>query len=153
MRVALLAVLASACSSAPKAAEPTPPGTAAAAAPAAAGATPAAATASAGTSTMSAAKAAYSCFSYVSKNSTTTRHACMRSDDCAPYLEQARAVGGIRELSGCAAAPTVHCFHQVGTADEPDGLDVCQPTLEECKTARTDVVRAKMAVDTDCAVR
>lgn len=77
----------------------------------------------------------------------------MRTDDCAPYLEQAKSVGGIRALSGCAAVPTVYCFHQVATADEPDGLEVCQPTLEECKVARADIVRAKMSVDSDCAQR
>jgi hypothetical protein len=77
----------------------------------------------------------------------------MRTEDCGPYLDQAKSVGGIRELTGCANVATVYCFHQVGSADEPDGLDVCQPTLDECKTARTDVVRAKMSVDTDCAQR
>lgn len=105
------------------------------------------------TAQVDATKPGYSCFSYVSTNSTQTRHACMRSDDCAPYLEQAKSVGGIRELSGCAAVPSVYCFHQVATADEPDGLEVCQPTLEECKVARADIVRAKMSVDSDCAQR
>jgi hypothetical protein len=119
-------------------------------------ATPAAATLPAGTTSTaptSAGGGRYSCFSYVSKNSTVTRHACMRTEDCGPYLDQAKSVGGIRELTGCANVATVYCFHQVGSADEPDGLDVCQPTLDECKTARTDVVRAKMSVDSDCAQR
>lgn len=119
-------------------------------------ATPAAATLPAGTTSTaptSTGGGRYSCFSYVSKNSTVTRHACMRTEDCGPYLDQAKSVGGIRELTGCANVATVYCFHQVGSADEPDGLDVCQPTLDECKTARTDVVRAKMSVDSDCAQR
>lgn len=131
-------------------ASPTPGGPAATPA-----ATPAAATMPPGTTSSAPASGGghYSCFSYVSKNSTVTRHACMLSEDCGPYLEQAKSVGGIRELSGCANVPTVYCFHQVGSADEPDGLEVCQPTLDECKTARADVVRAKMSVDSDCAQR
>jgi hypothetical protein len=95
----------------------------------------------------------YSCFEYVAKNSAVKRHACMRSEDCAPYLEQAKSLSGIREITGCASMQTVYCFHQVGTQDDPEGLDVCQPTLDECKSARTDVVKAKMSVDTDCAQR
>jgi hypothetical protein len=98
-------------------------------------------------------KAQYSCFSYVTGNNKTPRHACMRSDECGPYLDQAKSVGGIRELSGCANVASVYCFHQVATKEEPDGLDVCQATLDECKTARTDVVKAKMSVDSDCAQR
>lgn len=119
-------------------------------------ATPAAATLPVGTAANAPASTGggrYSCFSYVSKNSTVTRHACMRTEDCGPYLDQAKSVGGIRELTGCANVATVYCFHQVGSADEPDGLDVCQPTLDECRTARADVVRAKMSVDSDCAQR
>jgi len=99
------------------------------------------------------AKPYYSCFQYVAKNSTAKRHACMRTEDCGPYLEQAKSVAGIRELSGCASVQTVFCFHQVGTKDDPEGLDVCQPTLDECKNARADIVKAKMSVDTDCGQR
>jgi len=95
----------------------------------------------------------YSCFSYLTGNSTVKRHACMRTDDCGPYLEQAKGVGGIRDVSGCANVAAVYCFHQVPTKDDPEGLDVCQPTLDECKTARSDAVKAKMSVDTDCTQR
>jgi hypothetical protein len=104
------------------------------------------------TTTMRKDKLQYSCFSYVTGNSKSPRHACMRTDECAPYLEQAKTVGGIRELSACANVATVFCFHQVSN-DEPDGLEVCQPTLDECKTARADVARAKMSVDSDCVQR
>ena len=77
----------------------------------------------------------------------------MRTEDCGPYLEQTKSVPGIRDVSGCANVPAVYCFHQVATKDEPEGLDVCQPTLDDCKTARSDAVRAKLSVDTDCAQR
>jgi hypothetical protein len=77
----------------------------------------------------------------------------MRTAECGPYLEQAKSVGGIHETSGCANVATVYCFHQVATKDDPDGLDVCQLSFDECKTARADVVRAKMSVDSDCSVR
>jgi len=117
-------------------------------------------TSSTGTTTVSGAqpaatgKSSYSCFSYVTGNfKTPPRHACMRTDDCGPYLEQAKSVGGIREVTGCANVPAVYCFHQVASKDEPEGLDVCQPTLDECKTARADVVKAKMSVDSDCGQR
>ena len=103
--------------------------------------------------TPTAQKPYYSCFSYTAKNSTQKRNACMRTEDCGPYLEQAKSVAGIRELTGCASVQTVFCFHQVGTKDDPEGLDVCQPTLDQCKAARADVVKAKMSVDTDCAQR
>ena len=75
----------------------------------------------------------------------------MRSDDCGPYLDQMKTVPGIRDVTGCASVPAVFCFHQVATKEEPEGLDVCQPTLDECKSERTDVVKAKMSVDTDCS--
>jgi hypothetical protein len=77
----------------------------------------------------------------------------MRSEDCGPYLEQAKTVGGIRDVSGCANVATVYCFHQVATNDDPEGLDVCQPTPDECKAARVDVIKAKMSVDSDCGQR
>ena len=93
----------------------------------------------------------YSCFTYVAGNTTAKRHACTRTEDCVPYLEQAQALGGFRELSGCANVPTVHCFHVVATRDEPDGLDMCQPTLDACKTARAEAVKAKISVETECA--
>lgn len=146
MKVALALVLAVGCSSSPKAQGTT--STSSSAMPAA---EPAAATRPPAPVLPAARGSQYSCFSYVSKNSTQQRHACMRSDDCGPYLEQARSLGGIRELSGCATVPSVYCFHQAATQDEPDGLEVCQPTLDECKAARADVVRAKMPVDSDCA--
>jgi hypothetical protein len=98
------------------------------------------------------AKSSYSCFSYVSGDNKK-HSACMRTDDCGPYLEQTKSVKGIRDVSGCASVATVYCFHQPPSKDDPDGLEVCQPTLDECKVARTDVVKAKMSVDSDCAQR
>ena len=97
-------------------------------------------------------KSSYSCFSYVSGDNKK-HSACMRTDDCGPYLEQTKSVKGIRDVSGCASVATVYCFHQPPSKDDPDGLEVCQPTLDECKVARTDVVKAKMSVDSDCGQR
>lgn len=99
------------------------------------------------------AKSHYSCFSYASKTSATKRHACSRADDCAGYLDQAKSVPGLKDFSGCETVASVFCFHQVGTKDDPDGEDICQPTLDECKTGRSDVVKAKMEVDSECAAR
>ena len=99
------------------------------------------------------APAQYSCFAYASKNSATKRHACSRSDECAGYLDQARGVPGLKDFSGCELVASVFCFHQVGSHDDPDGEEICQPTLDECKTGRADVVKAKMAVDSECAPR
>lgn len=162
MKLVPLLALVLACSSPSRPAAEAPAGGASPAAPATATGTatptptPAAASLPAGaapTPSASTGGGHYSCFSYVSKNSTVTRHACMRTEDCTSYLDQAKSVGGIRELSGCANVTAVYCFHQVASADEPEGLDVCQPTLDECRTARADVVRAKMSVDSDCAQR
>src|SRR5688500_5866363 len=136
-----LGAIAAGCSSAPKQDTTTP--SSASSSPAATPGEPATATAPAAqpatavttttTTTRPSApagtKLSYSCFTYVAGNTTIKRHACMRTEDCVPYLDQARALGGFRELSGCANVPTVHCFHIVATKDEPDGLDMCQPTL------------------------
>jgi hypothetical protein len=157
MKLVPLLALVLACSSPSRPAAQAPAGGASPAAPATATPTPTPAAASipagAAPTSSSTGGGHYSCFSYVSKNSTVTRHACMRTEDCTSYLDQAKSVGGIRELSGCANVTAVYCFHQVASADEPEGLDVCQPSLDECRTARADVVRAKMSVDSDCAQR
>jgi hypothetical protein len=96
-------------------------------------------------------KGPYSCFSYASKSSTMKRHGCARGDDCASYLDQAKSLPGLKDFSGCETVATVFCFHQSGSKDDPDGQDICQPTLDECKVGRADVMRAKMAVDSECS--
>jgi hypothetical protein len=150
MKLAVALLLVAACgSSKPATTPPTQP----AATTTSTATTPGTAASTTAAKMPNAGKSQYSCFSYVTGNSKTPRHACMRSDDCGPYLEQAKSVGGIRELSGCANVATVYCFHEVATKDEPEGLDVCQPTLDECKAARTDVIKAKMSVDGDCGQR
>jgi hypothetical protein len=97
-------------------------------------------------------KPLYSCFSYVAAGSNTKRTNCMRTDDCPAYVEQAKSIKGIRDLTGCASVATVWCFHQV-VKDDPIGVDVCQPSVDECKTSRTGAVKARESVDTDCAQR
>ena len=97
-------------------------------------------------------KALYSCFSYLAANTTSKRHNCMRTKDCPDLLEQAKAIKGIRELTGCASVDSVWCFHQVVKGD-PEGVDVCQPTQADCTAARGAAVKAKESVDTDCAQR
>ena len=96
---------------------------------------------------------AYSCFSYTNKASTVKRHSCMRTADCATYLEQAKAVGSLRDFSGCATVEQLYCFHQAPSKVEPDGLDVCQPTLADCKQERATLVKAGTSVDSDCTTR
>lgn len=103
-------------------------------------------------SQVAAKKPLYSCFSYVAVNTTTKRHNCMRSADCPDLLDQAKAIKGIRELTGCASVDSVWCFHQVVTGD-PEGVDVCQPTQADCAATRSAAVKAKQSVDTDCAQR
>jgi hypothetical protein len=85
----------------------------------------------------------YSCFSYTSRNSKDQRTACMRTSDCAPYLDQAKQVGGIVEVSGCANANVVFCF---ATGEE----EVCQPTLESCTAERALLVKKGTSVTGDC---
>jgi hypothetical protein len=85
----------------------------------------------------------YSCFSYTSRNSKDQRTACMRTADCGPYLDQAKQVGGIVEVSGCANASVVFCF---ATGDE----EVCQPTLESCTSERALLVKKGTSVTGDC---
>jgi hypothetical protein len=97
-------------------------------------------------------KPLYSCFSYVAVNTTTKRHTCMRTADCPSYVEQARSIKGLRELTGCESMASVWCFHQLAK-DEPEGVDVCQPTLDDCNAARAAAVKAKESVDTPCAQR
>lgn len=103
-------------------------------------------------SQVAAKKPLYSCFSYIAVNTTTKRHNCMRSADCPDLLDQAKAIKGIRELSGCASVESVWCFHQVVKGD-PEGVDVCQPTQADCTATRTAAVKAKESVDTECAPR
>src|SRR5215813_6382575 len=81
-------------------------------------------------------KPQYSCFAYASKNSAMKRHACARSDDCGGYLDQAKNVPGLKDFTTCEVVASVFCFHQAATADDPDGEDICQPTLDECKAGR-----------------
>lgn len=94
----------------------------------------------------------YSCFSYTGGNTTTQRHNCMRTLDCPDMLEQAKQVKGVRDLTGCAPVTSVWCFHQVVQGDS-EGVDVCQPTVEDCTATRAAVVKAKESVDTECAAR
>lgn len=84
----------------------------------------------------------YSCFSYTS--GATKRYGCARSSDCDDYLEQARAVGGLRDLTACTAVPTVACFHT-----KTDDSDICQPTMELCASERATMKSA----DSDCVTR
>jgi hypothetical protein len=98
---------------------------------------------------MGAAKAGtYSCFSY-SGGGTSRRHACSKTDECPTYLEQAKQVGGVRDLTGCAPVEAVWCFQQT-SAEDPDGSDVCQPSPAECTSARDALLKARMSVKTDC---
>jgi hypothetical protein len=106
----------------------------------------------AGGSAAAGGKPLYSCFTYVAAGSNTKRTNCMRTDDCPAYVEQAKSIKGIRDLTGCASVATVWCFHQV-VKDDPIGVDVCQPTADECKTSRTAAVKARESVDTDCTQR
>lgn len=100
----------------------------------------------ASTSSMTTAVApSYSCFSYTS--GATKRFGCARTADCEDYLEQARAVGGLKDLNGCATVDAVFCFH-AKTADA-DGNDICQPTMELCASERAGLKSA----DSDCARR
>lgn len=85
----------------------------------------------------------YSCFGYTSRNSKDQRTACMRTSDCGPYLDQAKQVGGIVEVSGCANANVVFCF---ATGEE----EVCQPTLESCTAERALLVKKGTSVTGDC---
>jgi hypothetical protein len=77
----------------------------------------------------------------------------MRTDDCGQYIEQMKVVEGVRDISPCTTVKEVHCFHQPPSQDEPDGQEICQATLTECKAAREDVIKAKMAVDSECQLR
>jgi hypothetical protein len=144
MRIALVLLIA--CSSPAK--STTSPATTSTSSTATTDATP---STTAPTTAPAKVKAQYSCFSYAAKNSTQKRHACARTDDCPPYLEQAKGIAGLKDFSGCENVATVFCFHQAGTTDAPDGQDVCQPSLDECKQGRADIVRAKLSVDSDCA--
>jgi hypothetical protein len=105
-----------------------------------------------GGSTAASSKPLYSCFSYVAAASNSKRNNCMRTEDCPAYVEQARSIKAIRDLTGCASVATVWCFHQV-VKDDPIGVDVCQPTADDCKASRTVAVKARESVDTDCAQR
>ena len=101
--------------------------------------------------TVVASKPQYSCFSYAAQHSTARRHACSRVDECPDYLEQAKSILGLTSFTTCENVATVFCFHQAATQDDADGQDICQPTLDECKTGRADVIKVKMAVDSECA--
>jgi hypothetical protein len=77
----------------------------------------------------------------------------MRTEECGPYLEQARQVGGIVADGGCASVEVLWCFHQAASKTDPQGLDVCQPSLDACKAERALLVKKGTSVDTDCAQR
>ena len=98
-------------------------------------------------------KSQNSCFTYSQRGSTVKRFACMRTEECGPYLEQARQVGGIVADGGCASVDVLFCFHQAATKTDPQGLDVCQPTLDACKAERSLLVKKGTSVDSDCAQR
>ena len=92
--------------------------------------------------------AIYSCFSYTSGR--TKHYGCALTSECDDYVEQARAIGGLRDLSGCATVDAVICFHQAPSSTDPDGSDICQPTMEACASERA---RAGKSADSDCAKR
>ena len=96
---------------------------------------------------------AYSCFTYSQRNSTAKRTACMRTEECGPYLDQAKQVGGIIEVTGCAPVDALWCFHQAPSKTDPQGADVCQPSMDACKSERVLLVRSGTSVDSDCAPR
>lgn len=100
------------------------------------------------TTTTTSTASSYSCFNYTSGG--TKRYACSRTAECDDYLEQARAVGGLQNLSACAKVEAVYCFH---AKTDAEGSDVCQPTLELCASERAALVRAKQPVESDCATR
>jgi hypothetical protein len=100
-----------------------------------------------------AAKPLYSCFSYSQRGATVKRSACMRTEECGPYLEQAKQVGGIVPDGGCASVDVLFCFHQAASKTDPQGLDVCQPTMDSCKSERALLVKKGSSADTDCAQR
>jgi hypothetical protein len=100
-----------------------------------------------------AAKPLYSCFSYSQRGATVKRSACMRTEECGPYLEQAKQVGGIVPDGGCASVAVLFCFHQAASKTDPQGLDVCQPTMDSCKSERALLVKKGSSADTDCAQR
>jgi hypothetical protein len=77
----------------------------------------------------------------------------MRSEECGPYLDQAKQVGGIVEVSGCASVDALWCFHQAASRTDPQGADVCQPSLESCKSERALLVKSGTSVDTECGPR
>ncbi len=97
-------------------------------------------------------KKLYSCYSYVAAATGAKRYNCMRTSDCPDLHEQAKQLKGIRELSDCAAVSTIWCFHQ-GVKSDPDGVDVCHPSLDDCTTARATAVKAKEPVDSECTIR
>jgi hypothetical protein len=99
------------------------------------------------------AKPLYSCFSYSQRGATVKRSACMRTEECGPYLEQAKQVGGIVPDGGCASVDVLFCFHQAASKTDPQGLDVCQPTMDSCKSERALLVKKGSSADTDCAQR
>lgn len=99
-------------------------------------------------SSSSSSSSSFSCFSYTSGG--TQRYACSTTPECEDYLAQARAVGGLQNLSGCTAVEAVYCFH---TKADAEGSDVCQPTLELCASERAALVRARQPVESDCATR
>lgn len=103
------------------------------------------------TATVTPTASSYSCFNYSSGG--TQRYGCSRTADCSDYLEQARAVGGLQNLSGCATVEAVFCFHHAPSAADAEGSDVCQPTMEACASERAALVRAGQSADSDCARR
>ncbi len=87
----------------------------------------------------------YSCFSYTS--GAAKRYGCARTTDCEDYLEQARTIGGLKDLDGCAKVDAVFCFS--AKTDTADASDICQPTMELCTAERAGLKSA----DSDCARR
>jgi hypothetical protein len=95
----------------------------------------------------------YSCFDYKSRNTTDVRHACMATSECDPYRDQAMQVGGLVDVTGCASVSSIYCFHQPASKTDPEGLDVCQPSMDSCKSERALLVKKGTSVDTDCTSR
>lgn len=100
--------------------------------------------------------ALYSCFAFAMKASTgeaQRKSACMRTDECEDYRTQVTSVGGVSEVGACGTVAALWCFHHAATESVPDGADVCQPTLEDCRKMQAEVGAAGTPIDRECAQR
>jgi hypothetical protein len=99
----------------------------------------------------------YSCFTFATKASTGStpakQNACMRTVECEEYRSQVITTDGVADIGECAAVDALFCFHHAKTDKIPDGADVCQPSVAECQTARSEAAAAGTPVDSECAPR